>query len=86
MSDSPTSANSPTAPGSSVDPDTVALTLLLVSGSRTTFEFNRTETIEAVKNKVYESWPKEWQEEKPASPQSLKILYLGKFLADTSSL
>ncbi|KAF9148282.1 Ubiquitin-like protein 3 [Mortierella sp. AD010] len=86
MSDSPTSANSPTAPGSSVDPNTVALTLLLVSGSRATFEFNGTETIQAVKNKVYENWPKEWQEEKPASPQSLKILYLGKFLADASSL
>ncbi|KAF9195851.1 Ubiquitin-like protein 3 [Haplosporangium sp. Z 27] len=82
MSDS----TSPTAPVASVDSDTVALTLLLVSGSRTTFEFQGTDSIETVKNKVFESWPKDWQEEKPASPQSLKILYLGKFLADTSTL
>ncbi|KAF9182317.1 Ubiquitin-like protein 3 [Haplosporangium sp. Z 767] len=66
--------------------DVVSLTLLLVSGSRTTFSFQGTETIEGVKSKVFENWPKEWQEEKPASPQSLKILYLGKFLADASTL
>ncbi|KAF9110615.1 Ubiquitin-like protein 3 [Mortierella sp. AM989] len=86
MSDTPTSTGSPTTPVTSVDSEIVALTLLLVSGSRTTFEFQGTDTIEAVKNKVYENWPKEWQEEKPASPQSLKILYLGKFLADASTL
>ncbi|KAG0206030.1 Ubiquitin-like protein 3 [Mortierella sp. GBA30] len=75
-----------TSPTTHVDSDTVALTLLLVSGSRTTFHFQGTDTIESVKSKVYENWPKDWQEEKPASPQSLKILYLGKFLADNSTL
>ncbi|KAI1311568.1 Ubiquitin-like protein 3 [Mortierella claussenii] len=85
MADTPASAAS-TAPGAVVDADSVALTLLLVSGSRTTFFFKATDTIEAVKNKVFDSWPKELQEEKPASPQSLKILYLGKFLADSSTL
>ncbi|KAF9569546.1 Ubiquitin-like protein 3 [Mortierella alpina] len=69
-----------------VDSNAVALTLLLVSGSRTTFHFQASDSIEAVKAKVHESWPKEWQEEKPASPHSLKILYLGKFLADSSTL
>ncbi|KAF9432046.1 Ubiquitin-like protein 3 [Entomortierella beljakovae] len=85
MADSPVSPSSP-ASSAKVDTDIVSLTLLLVSGSRTTFEFQGTETIEAVKNKAFENWPKEWQEERPASPQSLKILYLGKFLADNSTL
>ncbi|KAI8354860.1 ubiquitin-related domain-containing protein, partial [Mortierella sp. GBAus27b] len=73
-------------PGPAVDTDKVSLTLLLVSGSRSTFTFHAADTIETVKSKVYDTWPKEWQEDKPASPQSLKILYLGKFLADTSTL
>ncbi|KAF9579347.1 Ubiquitin-like protein 3 [Lunasporangiospora selenospora] len=68
------------------DSDLVSLTLLIVSGSRTTFNFRGLDTIEAVKTKVYENWPKDWQEERPASPQSLRILYLGKFLADGSTL
>ncbi|KAF9927113.1 Ubiquitin-like protein 3 [Mortierella antarctica] len=81
----PTTTTTTTSP-EHVDSHAVALTLLLVSGSRTTFHFQASDTIEAVKAKVHESWPKEWQEEKPASPQSLKILYLGKFLADSSTL
>ncbi|KAG0358312.1 ubiquitin-related domain-containing protein [Gamsiella multidivaricata] len=85
MADTPSSTPA-TAAAATVDADKVALTLLLVSGSRTTFTFQPTDTIEVVKSKVFESWPKEWQEEKPASPQSLKILYLGKFLADSSTL
>ncbi|KAF8915304.1 ubiquitin-related domain-containing protein [Dissophora ornata] len=84
MADTP--ASPAPSPGATVDPDTVALTLLLVSSSRTTFYFQGTDTIETVKNRVHENWPKEWQEEKPAAPQSLKILYLGKFLADNSTL
>ncbi|KAG0295169.1 Ubiquitin-like protein 3, partial [Dissophora globulifera] len=84
MADTPSTAAS--TPGATVDPDTVALTLLLVNGSRTTFNFQGTDTIDTVKARVHESWPREWQEEKPTSPQSLKILYLGKFLADTSTL
>ncbi|KAF9325651.1 hypothetical protein BG006_010864 [Podila minutissima] len=86
---SPTASPSSTTPTStSPTPDSAAisLTLLLVSGSRATFTFSPTETIESVKAKVLGAWPKEWAEERPASPQSLKILYLGKFLADTSTL
>ncbi|KAF9358532.1 Ubiquitin-like protein 3 [Mortierella sp. NVP85] len=79
-------AGSGAGAGAAVDTDMVALTLLLVSGSRTTFTFQANATIEHVKNKVFENWPKEWQDERPASPQSLKILYLGKFLSDGSTL
>ncbi|KAF8937620.1 Ubiquitin-like protein 3 [Haplosporangium gracile] len=81
-----TSTATPGQTGGAADNSTVSLTLLLVSGSRSTFTFQGTETIENVKTKVFDSWPKDWQEEKPASPQSLKILYLGKFLADSSTL
>ncbi|KAK3836936.1 MAG: ubiquitin-related domain-containing protein [Linnemannia elongata] len=81
-----TSTATPGQTGDAPDNSTVSLTLLLVSGSRSTFTFQGTETIENVKAKVFDSWPKDWQEEKPASPQSLKILYLGKFLADSSTL
>ncbi|GJJ68817.1 hypothetical protein EMPS_01163 [Entomortierella parvispora] len=81
-----TTATTGAAPSATLDADKVALTLLLVSGSRTTFSFPATETIESIKAKVFESWPRDWHEEKPSSPQSLKILYLGKFLADSSTL
>ncbi|KAG0336988.1 hypothetical protein BG004_007826, partial [Podila humilis] len=66
---------------------TISLTLLLISGARTTFTFFPSDTIETVKTKVFDAWPKEWSDEpRPTSPQSLKILYLGKFLADGSTL
>lgn len=81
-----TTAAAPSTPTAAQDSEKVALTLLLVSGSRTTFSFPATETIESIKAKVFESWPRDWHEEKPSSPQSLKILYLGKFLADSSTL
>ncbi|KAG0051148.1 Ubiquitin-like protein 3 [Gryganskiella cystojenkinii] len=83
---SPTAPAATTTNTNAVDANTVGLTLLLVSGSRTTFTFPATETIEGVKTKVFENWPRDWHEEKPSSPQSLKILYLGKFLADNSTL
>ncbi|KAF8980778.1 Ubiquitin-like protein 3 [Podila verticillata] len=86
METSPTSLTPTSTPPSSSPDSTISLTLLLVSGARTTFTFAPTETIESVKAKVFGAWPKEWTEERPASPQNLKILYLGKFLADTSTL
>ncbi|KAF9377668.1 Ubiquitin-like protein 3 [Podila verticillata] len=86
METSPASLTPTSTPPSSSPDSTISLTLLLVSGARTTFTFAPAETIESVKAKVFGAWPKEWTEERPASPQSLKILYLGKFLADTSTL
>ncbi|KAG0225443.1 hypothetical protein BGW42_004434 [Actinomortierella wolfii] len=90
-----------TPQASTTDPMVVTITFLLVSGKKTSLGFKSTDTIEDVKRRVFEEWPKgrsffmppttptitqDWAEEMPSSPQSLKILYLGKFLADDSTL
>ncbi|CAG8600423.1 4482_t:CDS:2 [Ambispora leptoticha] len=64
----------------------VRLTLLLVSGKRHTFEFEPNDTIGNVKKRVFEEWPKEWSDEIPAAATNLKIVYLGRFLEDVSTL
>ncbi|CAG8464270.1 1320_t:CDS:2 [Ambispora gerdemannii] len=56
----------------------VRLTLLLVSGKRHTFKFEHSDTIGNVK--------KQWADETPAAASSLKIVYLGRFLEDQSTL
>ncbi|KAF9160600.1 Ubiquitin-like protein 3 [Actinomortierella ambigua] len=75
-----------TPQASTTDPSVVTITFLLVSGKKTSLGFKSTDTIEDVKRHVFEDWPKDWVDEMPSSPQSLKILYLGKFLADDSTL
>ncbi|THH03550.1 hypothetical protein EW145_g6172 [Phellinidium pouzarii] len=66
----------------------VALTFLLVSGSRHTMTFEPGATVGRVKEVVLTSWPSgtEWQDVKPAAPNCLRILYLGKILQDEDTL
>ncbi|KAL1916651.1 uncharacterized protein VTP21DRAFT_5355 [Calcarisporiella thermophila] len=70
----------------SATPTKVHLTLLLVSGLRHSFVFNSQATVWEVKREVYDSWPKEWQDEKPISPNQLRLLYLGRFLDEHTTL
>ncbi|CAG7847292.1 SubName: Full=Uncharacterized protein {ECO:0000313/EMBL:CCA71021.1} [Serendipita indica DSM 11827] len=65
----------------------VSLTFLLLSGKRKTLEFEQTETIANIKQRLVNEWPPEWQDEvKPASIASIRLLFLGRLLADDEVL
>ncbi|KAH8116001.1 ubiquitin-related domain-containing protein [Phellopilus nigrolimitatus] len=64
----------------------VALTFLLVSGSRRTMLFDPEAAVGRVKELVWNAWPSDWQDEKPPAPNYLRILYLGKILQDEDTL
>ncbi|KAJ1985185.1 hypothetical protein H4R34_000143 [Dimargaris verticillata] len=66
--------------------NTVHLTCLLVSGKRHTFTFAPTLSIGQAKQQVFDQWPKEWEGERPASAHLLRLVYLGRFLDDASTL
>ncbi|KAI8053723.1 ubiquitin-related domain-containing protein [Syncephalis plumigaleata] len=64
----------------------VALTCLLVNGERHTFHFTPEASIQLAKQHIHEHWPKEWTEPRPDDIDSLKLLYLGRFLDDENTL
>ncbi|KAI0367243.1 hypothetical protein BV20DRAFT_902830, partial [Pilatotrama ljubarskyi] len=64
----------------------VSLTFLLVSGRRRTMSFEPETTVGRVKELVWNTWPNDWQDERPPAPSYLRILYLGKILQDEDSL
>ncbi|KAI5118533.1 hypothetical protein M0805_009685 [Coniferiporia weirii] len=64
----------------------VALTFLLVSGSRRTMVFDPEAPVGRVKELVWNAWPSDWQDVKPPAPNYLRILYLGKILQDEDTL
>ncbi|KAJ1653880.1 hypothetical protein IWQ61_006089 [Dispira simplex] len=64
----------------------VRLTCLMVSGNRHTFQFPPNATIKEVKLQIFDEWPKDWEGERPASPGFLRLVYLGKFLSDVTTL
>ncbi|CAG8577365.1 10233_t:CDS:2 [Paraglomus brasilianum] len=65
----------------------ITLTLLLISGKKHTFKFDPNETIKTVKDRVFDTWPGEWSDERPPlSASNLRILYMGKFLNDDTTL
>ncbi|KAG0229504.1 hypothetical protein BGW41_003014 [Actinomortierella wolfii] len=47
-----------TPQASTTDPMVVTITFLLVSGKKTSLGFKSTDTIEDVKRRVFEEWPK----------------------------
>ncbi|KAL1923798.1 uncharacterized protein VTP21DRAFT_8778 [Calcarisporiella thermophila] len=67
-------------------PSLVTLTLLLVSGKRSAFDFTTQQTVKEVKEGILEQWPKEWISEKPPSASNLRLLHLGRFLDDSTTL
>ncbi|TFK65144.1 hypothetical protein BDN72DRAFT_741013, partial [Pluteus cervinus] len=64
----------------------VQITLLLISSRRKVMTFDAEMTIGRVKELVWNSWPSEWQDEYPASPSHLRMLYLGRMLQDEDML
>jgi hypothetical protein len=89
MTDSPADVNAAVSEenGTNARSDSeVDLTVLLVSGNRKTFRFQQDTTIAHVRNYVYSNWPEEWSSEQPANVESLRIVFLGKFLEDKTTL
>jgi len=59
---------------------------LLVSGRRRSMAFDPKTTVGRVKELVWNTWPSDWQDERPPAPSFLRILYLGKILQDDDTL
>ncbi|KAH9962169.1 ubiquitin-related domain-containing protein [Russula dissimulans] len=62
------------------------LQFLLVSGRRRSMAFDPETTVGRVKELVWNSWPNDWQDERPPAPSFLRVLYLGKILQDEDTL
>ncbi|KAI9508102.1 ubiquitin-2 like Rad60 SUMO-like-domain-containing protein [Russula earlei] len=62
------------------------LQFLLVSGRRRSMAFEPETTVGRVKELVWNSWPNDWQDERPPAPSFLRVLYLGKILQDEDTL
>lgn len=82
LDDGPTAAPTPAA----VELRQTQLTFLMVSGRRRTMAFDDDATVGRVKELVWNTWPQEWQDERPPAPNYLRILYLGKMLQDDETL
>jgi len=65
----------------------VSLCFLLVSGRRKpmTFDSDLT-TIGRVKELIWNAWDSEWDPNRPSTPTSLRLLYMGKMLQDEDTL
>lgn len=64
----------------------IAITFLLITGKRRTMSFPPSTTIGRVKELVWNTWPADWSDDRPPTPSSLRILYLGKMLQDEDVL
>ncbi|KAI8824108.1 ubiquitin-related domain-containing protein [Fimicolochytrium jonesii] len=64
----------------------VNLRFLLISGRRTDLLFDPTATVDFVRSQIFEAWPGEWADEKPESPQGLRVLHQGKFFEPATTL
>ncbi|PPR04277.1 hypothetical protein CVT26_004067 [Gymnopilus dilepis] len=62
------------------------LTFLLISGKRRTMSFEPETAIGRVKELVWNSWPADWQDDRPPAPSYLRVLYLGRLLQDDETL
>ncbi|KAF9555628.1 hypothetical protein CPC08DRAFT_780203 [Agrocybe pediades] len=62
------------------------LTFLLISGKRRTMAFDPETAIGRVKELVWNSWPADWQDDRPPAPSYLRVLYLGRMLQDDEVL
>ncbi|KAH9983162.1 ubiquitin-related domain-containing protein, partial [Russula compacta] len=59
---------------------------LLVSGRRRSMAFDPETTVGRVKELAWNTWPSDWQDERPPGPSFLRVLYLGKILQDDDTL
>ncbi|XP_062514246.1 ubiquitin-like protein 3 [Corticium candelabrum] len=67
--------------------DKVNLRLILVSGNRADFLVSPGDSVTSVVRQVFENWPKEWSSETKVNiPDSLRLIYLGRFLKGSLTL
>ncbi|GJJ10260.1 hypothetical protein Clacol_004486 [Clathrus columnatus] len=64
----------------------IAVTFLLITGKRRTMSFPPSTTLGRVKELVWNTWPADWSDDRPPTPNYLRILYLGKMLQDEEVL
>ncbi|KAF8954899.1 ubiquitin-related domain-containing protein [Flammula alnicola] len=64
----------------------IYLNFLLISGKRRTMSFEPDTTVGRVKELVWNSWPADWQDDRPPAPSYLRVLYLGRMLQDDETL
>ncbi|KAJ4495376.1 hypothetical protein C8R41DRAFT_762610 [Lentinula lateritia] len=64
----------------------VSVCFLMISGKRRVMTFEPETTVGRVKELVWNTWPSDWQEERPSTPSHLRILHLGKVLQDEDTL
>ncbi|KAI8325974.1 hypothetical protein GQ54DRAFT_307955 [Martensiomyces pterosporus] len=79
---------SSTSDGSSIGGSTtgdIHLTILMVSGVRTSLSFKTEDTVLSVKEQLFQNWPKDF-DTRPAAPANLRIVYFGHFLDDNDTL
>ncbi|KAI8579512.1 hypothetical protein K450DRAFT_241338 [Umbelopsis ramanniana AG] len=69
-----------------VPSDKVRLNLLLVSGKKLVIDTEKNDTITQVKMQVLKQWPKEWNINAPTTVEEMNVIYLGKFLANDTTL
>ncbi|KZV94978.1 hypothetical protein EXIGLDRAFT_766697 [Exidia glandulosa HHB12029] len=82
LDDGPTASPTP----AHVELRQTQLTFLLVSGRRRTMAFDDDATVGRVKELLWNTWPADWQDERPPAPNYLRVLYLGKMLQDDETL
>lgn len=81
-------APSPAPTSSSPPPKStdVAITFLLITGSRKTMHFAPTMTFGRVKEGFWSAWSPENPADKPPAPSFLRVLHMGKILSDDQTL
>jgi len=78
----PTTVPAPPPP----KPTDVAVTFLLISGTRQTMHFTPTMTFGRVKEAFWGAWTPETAADKPPAPSFLRVLHMGKILSDDQTL
>ncbi|GAA6060453.1 hypothetical protein JCM10212_000881 [Sporobolomyces blumeae] len=75
-------------PKNSVEGTRFEIEFLLASGKRKRWTVGTNESVERVRDRIASEWPPEWKLSEPplVSPDSLRLLYLGRFLSPTSLL
>ncbi|KAJ3101721.1 hypothetical protein HDU96_009897 [Phlyctochytrium bullatum] len=64
----------------------INLRLLLVSGKKSDFLVSPSDSVDAIKQKIFSNWPKEWTDEVPEGPNNIRLLHRGKFLEGNATL
>ncbi|GAA5843346.1 hypothetical protein JCM3766R1_002926 [Sporobolomyces carnicolor] len=75
-------------PHSDIRGDRFEIEFLLMSGKRKRWTVGSEETVDRVRDRIFADWPQEWKvtESPVTSPNSIRLLYLGRFLEPSSLL